>query len=111
MHLATGAVVNAVWDLLAKQAGKPVWRLVAEMTPEEIADIVDFRYLTDVLTRDEALEILHNGRGRQDGAHRHRSKRKAIPATRHRPAGSAMATRSCAASARRRSMPASTISR
>ncbi|NKM21374.1 fuconate dehydratase [Rhizobium laguerreae] len=58
IHLATGAVVNAVWDLLAKQAGKPVWRLVAEMSPEEIADIVDYRHLTDVLTRDEAVEIL-----------------------------------------------------
>ncbi|MGY2049842.1 L-fuconate dehydratase [Methylobacterium sp. JK268] len=58
MHLATGAVVNAVWDLLAKQAGKPVWRLVADLSPEEIADIVDYRYLTDVLTRDEAVAIL-----------------------------------------------------
>ncbi|SCB58968.1 L-fuconate dehydratase [Rhizobium aethiopicum] len=58
MHLATGAVVNAVWDLLAKQAGKPVWRLVTEMSAEEIADIVDYRYLTDVLTRDEAIAIL-----------------------------------------------------
>ena len=58
MHLATGAVVNAFWDLLAKQEGKPVWRLVADMTPEEIADIVDYRYLTDALTRDEAIEIL-----------------------------------------------------
>ncbi|MDA4834079.1 fuconate dehydratase, partial [Enterobacter hormaechei] len=58
MHLATGAVVNAVWDLLAKEAGKPVWQLVGEMTPEEIVDIVDFRYLTDVLTREEALAIL-----------------------------------------------------
>ncbi|MGZ2434413.1 L-fuconate dehydratase [Rhizobium redzepovicii] len=58
IHLATGAVVNAVWDLLAKQAGKPVWRLVAEMSPEAIADIVDYRYLTDVLTREEAVEIL-----------------------------------------------------
>ncbi|GLR55653.1 L-fuconate dehydratase (plasmid) [Rhizobium leguminosarum] len=58
IHLATGAVVNAVWDLLAKQAGKPVWRLVAEMSPEEIADIVDYRYLTDVLTRAEAVDIL-----------------------------------------------------
>jgi L-fuconate dehydratase len=58
MHLAIGAVVNAVWDLLAKQAGKPVWRLVADMPAEEIADIVDYRYLTDVLTRDEAIAIL-----------------------------------------------------
>lgn len=58
MHLATGAVVNAVWDLLAKQAGKPVWRLVADMSPEEIVSIVDFRYLTDALTPEEALGIL-----------------------------------------------------
>jgi L-fuconate dehydratase len=58
MHLATGAVVNAVWDLLAKKAGKPVWQMVAEMSPEDIADIVDYRYLTDVLTRNEALAIL-----------------------------------------------------
>lgn len=58
MHLATGAVVNAFWDLAAKQAGKPVWRLVADMSPEEIADIVDYRYLTDALTRDEAVAIL-----------------------------------------------------
>lgn len=60
MHLATGAVVNAFWDLLAKEEGKPVWRLVADMSPEDIADIVDYRYLTDVLTRDEALAILKN---------------------------------------------------
>ena len=58
IHLATGAVVNAVWDLLARQAGKPVWRLVADMSPEQIVDIVDFRYLTDAITRDEALQIL-----------------------------------------------------
>jgi L-fuconate dehydratase len=58
MHLATGAVVNAFWDLAAKQAGKPVWRLVSEMSAEEIADIVDYRYLTDALTREEAVEIL-----------------------------------------------------
>ncbi|MBL8582088.1 MAG: L-fuconate dehydratase [Rhizobiaceae bacterium] len=58
MHLATGAVVNAVWDLWAKEAGKPVWRLVAEMSPEDIVKIVDFRYLTDAITPDEALAIL-----------------------------------------------------
>lgn len=58
IHLATGAIVNAVWDLIAKEAGKPVWRLVAEMSAEEIADIVDYRYLTDVLTREDAIDIL-----------------------------------------------------
>ncbi|MDZ5695899.1 L-fuconate dehydratase [Chelativorans sp. M5D2P16] len=58
MHLATGAVVNAAWDLWAKAEGKPVWRLVAEMSPEEILRIVDFRYLTDAITPEEALDIL-----------------------------------------------------
>jgi L-fuconate dehydratase len=58
IHLATGAIVNAVWDLWGKEAGKPVWRLVAEMAPEEILGIVDFRYLTDALTPEEALAIL-----------------------------------------------------
>ena len=63
IHLATGAVVNAFWDLLAKQQGKPVWQLVSELSAEEIADIVDFRYLTDVLTRDEAVAILKKAEG------------------------------------------------
>jgi len=58
IHLATGAIVNAVWDLWAKLEGKPVWRLVAEMSAEEILRIVDFRYITDVLTPQEALAIL-----------------------------------------------------
>ena len=57
MHLATGAVVNAVWDLLAKQAGKPVWLYVAEMSPEQLVSIIDFRYLTDAITPEEALDI------------------------------------------------------
>jgi L-fuconate dehydratase len=57
MHLATGAVVNAVWDLLAKQSGKPVWQLVGEMTPEQLVACIDFRYLTDAITPEEALEI------------------------------------------------------
>ncbi len=58
MHLATGAVVNAFWDLYAKEAGKPVWQLIAELPAEQIADIVDYRYLTDVLSREDALAIL-----------------------------------------------------
>lgn len=58
MHLATGAVVNALWDLWAKAAGKPVWRLVADMTPEQLVGCIDFRYLTDAITRDEALALL-----------------------------------------------------
>jgi L-fuconate dehydratase len=57
IHLAAGAVVNAAWDLLAKEAGKPVWQLVAEMSPEQLVSIVDFRYLTDAVTPEEALAI------------------------------------------------------
>lgn len=57
-HMAIGSVVNAMWDLKAKRAGKPVWLLLSEMSPEEIVDLVDFRYLTDALTREEALAIL-----------------------------------------------------
>jgi L-fuconate dehydratase len=58
IHLATAAVVNAVWDLWAKQAGKPVWRLVCDMTPEETVRCIDFRYIEDALSKDEALAIL-----------------------------------------------------
>jgi L-fuconate dehydratase len=58
MHMAVAAVVNALWDLKAKRAGLPLWRLLARMSPEEIVALVDFRYLTDVLTPDEALDIL-----------------------------------------------------
>ena len=58
IHLATAAVVNAVWDLLAKRAGKPLWRYVADMTPEEIVRAIDFRYMTDSITQDEALALL-----------------------------------------------------
>src|SRR6478736_2600204 len=58
MHMAVGAVVNALWDLRAKRAGLPLWQLLAGLTPEEIVDLVDFRYLSDVLTREQALELL-----------------------------------------------------
>ncbi|MGF6889077.1 L-fuconate dehydratase [Nocardia sp. GAS34] len=58
MHMAIGAVINAAWDLAAKRADKPVWQLVSEMSPEQIVGLIDFRYLTDALTPDEALEIL-----------------------------------------------------
>jgi L-fuconate dehydratase len=58
MHMAIGAVVNAMWDLKAKRAGKPVWQLLSEMPPSEIVALVDFRYLSDALTPAEALAIL-----------------------------------------------------
>jgi L-fuconate dehydratase len=58
MHLATGAVVNAVWDLWAKVEGKPLWQLVADMTPEQLVRAIDFRYITDCITPEEALALL-----------------------------------------------------
>ncbi|MGW8566979.1 enolase C-terminal domain-like protein [Isoptericola sp. NPDC055881] len=58
VHLSLAAVLNAAWDLAGRRAGKPVWRLLADMTPEELVDVADLRYLSDALTRDEALEIL-----------------------------------------------------
>ena len=58
IHLALGAVVNAIWDLWAKVLGKPVWRIVAEMSPEEFVRCIDFRYITDAVTPEEAIEIL-----------------------------------------------------
>ncbi len=58
IHLATGAVVNAVWDLWAKTEGKPLWRLIGEMSPREIVGLIDFRYVTDCITPGEALALL-----------------------------------------------------
>jgi L-fuconate dehydratase len=58
MHMAIGAAVNALWDLKAKRESKPLWDLLASMTPEELVALVDFRYLTDALTQEEALQIL-----------------------------------------------------
>ena len=60
VHMAAGAVINALWDLRAKRAGKPLWALLASLSPEEIVDLVDFRYLTDAFTREDALSILRD---------------------------------------------------
>lgn len=58
MHMAIGAVINAAWDLAARKANKPVWRFIADMTPEQLVAQIDFRYLTDALTPERALAIL-----------------------------------------------------
>ncbi|MFG1819331.1 L-fuconate dehydratase [Kribbella sp. NPDC049174] len=66
VHLALAAVMNAVWDLAARRAGKPLWRLLCDMSPEELVDAADLKYLSDVLTRDEAIALLADreaGRG------------------------------------------------
>jgi len=67
MHMAIGAVINALWDIKAKRAGLPLWQLLARMTPEELVSLVDFRYLTNALTPEDALEILRAGaEGREE---------------------------------------------
>ncbi|KAI9360564.1 enolase C-terminal domain-like protein [Pilaira anomala] len=58
IHLATGAVINAIWDLWAKAVNKPIWKLVADLTPEEFVQCVDFKYITDVITPEEAIVML-----------------------------------------------------
>ncbi|MEV7284852.1 L-fuconate dehydratase [Streptomyces sp. NPDC093252] len=62
MHMAIGAVVNAVWDLAAKRAAKPLWQLLADAEPEWLVRQIDFRYLSDALTPDDALDLLRRGR-------------------------------------------------
>ncbi|XP_018327608.2 mitochondrial enolase superfamily member 1-like [Agrilus planipennis] len=58
MHLATAAIINALWDLWGKIEKKPVWRLLADLTPEQLVSVIDFRYISDVITKEEAIEIL-----------------------------------------------------
>ena len=58
VHLAAAAVINAVWDLYAKVEGKPLWKLLSDMTPEQIVAAVPFRYVTDAITRDESVAML-----------------------------------------------------
>ncbi len=70
IHLASGALVNAVWDLYAKVEEKPLWQLLAEMTPEEIVQVVDFRYISDALSREEAVALLQERRrGQRERLH------------------------------------------
>lgn len=63
IHLATAAIVNAVWDLWAKVEGKPLWKLLVDMTPEQLVSCIDFRYMTDALTPEEAVTLLKQHEG------------------------------------------------
>lgn len=67
VHLAAAAVINAVWDLFAKKAGKPLWKLLTDMEPETLVSAIDFRYITDVLTPDEAVALLKRKAGDKTG--------------------------------------------
>ena len=99
IHLATAAVVNAVWDLYAKLEGKPLWKLLADLTPEQIVACIDFRYIEDALTPDEALELLRRHRARRPSGNGTCSPRGSRP-TRRRPGGSAIPEETLAGRAR-----------
>jgi L-fuconate dehydratase len=62
-HMAAGAVLNALWDLFAKAKGVPLWKLLSDMSPEQIVAAIDFRYISDALTAAEALSILKKSEG------------------------------------------------
>jgi L-fuconate dehydratase len=62
LHMATGALLNAVWDLWAKRAKKPIWKHLVDLSPEALVSTIDFSYITDVLTPEEAVEMLHSSR-------------------------------------------------
>ncbi|MEQ4210439.1 enolase C-terminal domain-like protein [Actinopolymorpha sp. B9G3] len=66
IHLSLAAVLNASWDLVARHAGRPLWQLLTDMSPEQLVDIADLRYLSDVLTREEAIDILRSREGTKD---------------------------------------------
>ena len=102
IHLATAAIVNAVWDLWAKVAGKPLWKLLADMRPEELVRCVDFRYITDALTPDEALAMLTAKQASRARARSRDAARTAIRRTPRRAGGWATATRRSAACAAKR---------
>ena len=105
IHLATAAIVNAVWDLYAKVERKPVWKLVADMTPEQFVACIDFRYLTDALTRDEALEHPARANSRRAANAKRRCARTATRPTSRPPDGWAIPTTRFGGYAARRSPP------
>jgi len=80
IHLALGAVVNAIWDLWAKTLNKPVWRIVADMTPAEFVRCIDFRYITDAITPEEAIALLENAEKGKAGRIADAEESRAVPA-------------------------------
>ncbi|KAI1872382.1 hypothetical protein JX265_001361 [Neoarthrinium moseri] len=80
IHLALGAVVNAIWDLWAKVLGKPVWRIVADMSPEEFVRCIDFRYITDAITPEEAVALLKESESGKEQRLQDALKSRAVPA-------------------------------
>lgn len=80
IHLALGAVVNAIWDLWAKTLNKPVWRIVADMSPEEFVSCIDFRYITDAITPEEAVQMLKEQQAGKEKRLQDALQSRAVPA-------------------------------
>ncbi|KAL2114248.1 hypothetical protein VUR80DRAFT_10035 [Thermomyces stellatus] len=80
IHLALGAVVNALWDLWAKVLGKPVWRIICDMSPEEFVRCIDFRYITDAITPEEAVQLLKEAEPGKAARMEEALNSKAVPA-------------------------------
>ncbi|XP_006617805.1 mitochondrial enolase superfamily member 1-like [Apis dorsata] len=67
IHLATAAIINALWDLWARIEKKPVWKLLTDLSPEQLISTIDFRYITDVITKEEAIKLLKdNQKGKEE---------------------------------------------
>ncbi|BBI53557.1 hypothetical protein HORIV_59780 [Vreelandella olivaria] len=96
IHLATAAIVNAVWDMWAKNEGKPVWKLLVDMTPEQLVRCLDFRFVTDALTPEEAICLLRR-QSSGKAAREAEMRSDGYPPTPPPQAGWATATRKCAA--------------
>lgn len=64
--MATGAIINALWDLWGKLLNKPVWQLLCDLEPEQLVSTIDFRYIQDVITKEEAVEILKASREKKE---------------------------------------------
>lgn len=79
VHLAQSAVINAIWDLWAKSQNRPVWRLIADMSPEEYVRCIDFRYITDALTPEEAIWLLKKREEGKAERFREVEESKAVP--------------------------------
>lgn len=79
-HLAVAGVLNAVWDLWGKILGKPVWRIVCDMTPEEIVRCIDFRYITDAITPEESIEMLKKTQENKQARLQEALENRAVPA-------------------------------
>lgn len=79
-HLAVAGVLNAVWDLWGKILGKPVWKIVCDMSPEDIVRCIDFRYITDVITPEESIEMLRKTHKNKDLRLQEALENKAVPA-------------------------------